>query len=450
MSRAVYTTLLRLAAPLLLLWMQWRAVKAGGRWRVFSPARFGWYAHGASPTNRIDVWVHAVSLGETRAAQPLIQALLTQGRTVLLTHMTATGMEEGQRLFAHAAHARAQGTLHQTWLPYDFPGSTQRFLTHYRPRAGVLMEREVWPNLLHAAQTARIPIVLASARMSARSAQRSAKAHSVMRQAYRSLRLVCAQTEDDAQRLRQAGARHVRVTGNFKFDVTLPSDLLAQGRAFAAALHAPAIAIASTREGEDLLFVQALQRQRSRAILDRQALADTALFLLIPRHPQRFEDAAALLTDADIPFVRWSQLRGQAPADAARQCRQALVVLGDTVGDMAQHYAAAQVAIIGGSFAPFGGQNLIEACAAGAPVIVGPHTWNFEQAAQDAIACGAAARAADADAALELALSWLEQSALRAAMTAAAADWIGQHTGAVARVLAVLEELAPVAKPPAT
>jgi len=444
MSRAVYTLVLRLAAPFLLLWMRWRAVKAGGRWQVFGAARFGWYTQRKPP--KIDIWVHAVSLGETRAAQPLVQALLAQGRTVLLTHTTATGRQEGERLFTHAL---AQGALHQAWLPYDFPGSTRRFLAHYQPRAGVLIEREVWPNLLHAAHAARIPMVLASARMSARSAQRSAKAHSVMRQAYRSLRLVCAQTEDDTQRLRQAGARHVRVTGNFKFDVALPVEQRAQGRAFAAALHAPVIAIASTREGEDALFVQAIQQQRSRCILERKALADTVLFLLIPRHPQRFEDAAAQLTDADIPFVRWSQLRGQAAADAAQQCRQALVVLGDTVGDMPRHYAASQVAVIGGSFAPLGGQNLIEACAAGTPVIVGPHTWNFAQAAQDAIACGAGARVADAHAALELALSWLGEAEVRSAMAAAATTWVGQHTGAVARVRAALEELAPIAKPSA-
>jgi len=439
MSRTVYTVLLRLAAPFLLLWMRWRAHKAGGRWQVFGAARFGWYPQREPPS--IDIWVHAVSLGETRAAQPLVQALLARGRTVLLTHVTATGQQEGQRIFAHAL---AQGSLHQAWLPYDFPGSTRRFLAYYRPCAGVLIEREVWPNLLHAAHAARIPMVLASARMSARSAQRSAKAHSVMRQAYRSLRLVCAQTEDDAQRLRQAGAQHVRVVGNFKFDVTLPPQQLTQGRAFAAALHAPVIAIASTREGEDQMFVQAIQQQRSRFILERKALAETVLFLLIPRHPQRFEAAAMLLQDAAIPFVRWSQLRGH--IDAAQQCRQSLVVLGDTVGDMTHHYAASQVAVIGGSFAPFGGQNLIEACAAGTPIIVGPHTWNFAQAAQDAIAHGAGARVADAHAALELALSWLEETEVRSAMTAAARDWVGQHTGAVARVLTALEELAPSAK----
>jgi len=443
-SRAVYTALLRLLLPILLLGSWWRAWRTGAHKQVFSPRRFGCYPHDEPPLGERAVWVHAVSLGETRAAQPLVQALLDQGRPVLLTHMTATGMAEGQRLFART---RAQGLLRQTWLPYDLPGSTQRFLAHYQPCVGVLMEREVWPNLLYAAQAAKIPMILASARLSEKSAQRTAKARSVMRPAYRSLRLVCAQTEDDAQRLRRAGALHVRVTGNFKFDVTPPAEQLAQGRAFAAALPVPVIAIASTREEENQMFVQALQQQRTRGILERQALADTARFLLIPRHPQRFDDVAAQLADADIPFVRWSHIRHQ--SNAAQQCRHALVVLGDTVGDMAQHYAAAAVAIIGGSFAPFGGQNLIEACAVGAPVIVGPHTWNFDQAAQDAITHGAAARATDANAALALALSWLTQPALRSAMAAAATHWVGQHTGAVARVLAALEEFCPPCSPSA-
>jgi len=441
MTRAIYTALLRLLLPCLLLGSWWRAWRTGARKQVFAASRFGVYARAEPPLRANSIWIHAVSLGETRAAQPLIQALLAQGRQVLLTHMTATGMQEGQRLFAHA---RTQGLLRQTWLPYDLPGASRRFLTHYQPRAGVLMEREVWPNLLHAAHAANIPVVLASARLSEKSAQRTAKARSVMRPAYRKLRLVCAQTEDDAQRLRQAGALHVRVCGNFKFDVVSPDEQLAQGRALAAALPVPVIAIASTREEENQLFVQALQQQRSRYVRQRKALPDTALFFLIPRHPQHFDDVAAMLESAALPFVRWSQLRTQDAADVAQACRQVQVVLGDTVGDMTRHYAAARVAIIGGSFAPYGGQNLIEACAAGAPVIVGPHTWNFEQAAQDAITHNAAARVTDANAALVLALSWLEQPEQRNAMAQAATHWVAQHTGAVQRVLAALEELAPL------
>lgn len=435
MTRTVYTTLLRLLSPLLLAWMWWRARHAGGQWQVFSGRRFGRY--GQQDAQRGSVWVHAVSLGETRAAQPLVKALLAQGRTVLMTHMTATGMEEGARLFPDAL---AQGVLRQEWLPYDFPGGVRRFLAHYRPAVGVLMEREVWPNLMAGANAAGVPMVLASARMSERSAQRTARAGGMMRAAYRGLALACAQTEDDAARLRLAGVRHVRVCGNFKFDVTLPAERLAQGQAFAQALGMPVVAIASTREGEDAMFVQALRQQRTLAVLERRDLAGRLLFLLVPRHPQRFEAVAALLDEAGIPFVRWSQV-GQMP-DAAQRCSKALVVLGDTVGDMASHYAASQVAIVCGSFAQLGGQNLIEACAAGAPVIVGPHTWNFEQAAQDAIACGAAARAPDAEQALALALSWLEQPELRQAMSQAGQDWVRTHAGAVDRVVAALDQVA--------
>jgi len=439
MNRAIYSTLLRLAAPLLLLWMAQRAWKAGGRWQVFGANRFGVYAQAAPPA-AIDVWVHAVSLGETRAAQPLVRALLDQGRRVLFTHMTATGMAEGARLFGRDLE---QGRLQQQWLPYDFPGACRRFFAHYGPRVGVLIEREVWPNLLAAAQAAQVPMVLASARLSAAAAQRSTRSGALMRAAYRNITLACAQTPDDAQRLRAAGVRHVRVAGNFKFDVTPDTAQLNQGRALAAALHAPVVALASTREEENLLFVQALQQLRSHFVLERQSLADTALFFLIPRHPQRFDAVAALLKDADLPFVRWSQCRDLPAAAAAQACRGALVVLGDSTGDMMRHYACAQVAIVGGSFAPYGGQNLIEACSVGTPVIVGPHTWNFEQAAHDAITLGAAARADDVRTALDLALAWLGQAETRHVMAQAARAWTAQHTGAVARVLAAIEELAP-------
>jgi len=270
MTRAIYTALLRLLLPFLLLGSWWRAWRTGAHKQVFSARRFGIYARDETPLGSNSVWIHAVSLGETRAAQPLVQALLAQDRPVLLTHMTATGMEEGQRLFAQAL---AQGALRQTWLPYDLPGATRRFLAHYQPHAGVLIEREVWPNLLHAARAANVPVVLASARLSEASAQRTAKARSIMRPAYRSLRLVCAQTEDDARRLRQAGALHVRVYGNFKFDMSLPAQQLAQGRALAAALSVPVIAIASTREEENQIFVNVLQ-QHLRDMRTRNTFTD--------------------------------------------------------------------------------------------------------------------------------------------------------------------------------
>ncbi|OWT53993.1 3-deoxy-D-manno-octulosonic acid transferase [Candidimonas nitroreducens] len=454
MNRFFYTAFLRLLAPGLMGWMALRARRAGGRWEVWSGARFGRYA--APDAGERPVWVHAVSLGETRAAQPLVQALLDQGDRVLLTHMTATGREEGGRLFADAI---AQGRLRQEWLPYDFPGCAQRFVAHYRPLLGVLMEREIWPNLIAAAHRARAPMILASARFSDQALRQSLRAGRVMREAYGNLQAVYAQTLQDAQRLEQAGASAVRVSGNFKFDIALPADKVARGRAFGAALRRKLIAIASTREGEDEMFVRALLKYARRAAGRGRALRERVLFCLIPRHPQRFDAAADLLREAGIDCVRRSSLSGLDQAGAqelieGRVATQAgaagqdparpgapLVLLGDSLGEMPAYYAACDVAIVAGSFAPLGGQNLIEACSLGVPVLVGPHTRNFEQAVADAVEEGAALRVPDADAAVLKALQLLEHPKDLAGMGQAGVHWVQKHTGAVARVLAGLNEL---------
>lgn len=418
--------------------MALRARRSGGDWGVCSAARFGRYAKPGLVKH--PVWVHAVSLGETRAAQPFIQALLDQGESVLLTHMTVTGRAEGERAFAHAIE---QGQLEQQWLPYDFPGSTRRFIAHYRPWAGVLIEREVWPNLLAAAQRAQVPMLLASARFSDQSLRQSLRVGSVMRRAYASFAAVYAQTLHDAQRLEQAGAVGVRVSGNFKFDIALPQDAIVRGKQFAAALRRKIIVIASTREGEDDLFVQAIARQVKRAQAQGTDIDEQVLYCLIPRHPERFEPAADLLAKAGLVYVRRSQLikMGDDTATALRACSDAAVLLGDSLGEMPRYYAAAQVAIVAGSFAPLGGQNLIEACAVGVPVLVGPHTRNFEQAVVDAMDEGAAMRVPDAEAALQTALQLLNDPQRLSRMGEAGAHWVQKHTGAVRRVVAGLNEI---------
>ena len=432
MNRFVYTLLIFCLSPFLLGWMALRARRAGGEWGVMSAERFGRYPT-ASPA-RAPVWVHAVSLGETRAAQPLIRALLDQGETVLLTHLTVTGRQEGGRAFAKEI---AEGRLTQQWLPYDFPGATGRFLEHYQPVAGILIEREVWPNLLAAARSRRIPMMLASARFSDQALRTVLRAGKVMQEAYAGLAAVHAQTLQDAQRLEQAGAVAVRVSGNFKFDVRVPGDQVAKGREFAAALDRRILTIASTREGEEEMFAQAIEKQIRRTRAQGRELADAMIFRMVPRHPQRFEAAAQALAAAGLPFIRRSEIlrAGDCSASAVRAARGATVILGDTVGEMVRHYASSQVAIVAGSFAPFGGHNLIEACAVGVPVIVGPHTQNFEQAVNDAIHEGAALRAPTAEAALQLALQLMDDPRRLAQMSEAAEYWVRKHAGAVQRVL---------------
>lgn len=440
MNRFFYNVSIRMLSPLLMAWMGLRARRAGGRWEVMSGARFGRYAQPA--TQSLPVWVHAVSLGEVRAAQPFIQALLDQGDQVLLTHMTVTGREEAARAFAQAI---ADGQLVQQWMPYDFPGSARRFLEHYQPSLAVLIEREVWPNIIAEAHALNIPLVLASARFSDQSLRQTLRAGAVMREAYQSFQAVYAQTLQDAQRLEQAGVQGVRVSGNFKFDVSLPQEHVQRGRAFAEALPRSMITIASTREGEDELFIKAILKQVTRARDQGVNLADRVLFCIVPRHPQRFDDVAQLLADAGISFLRRSEFvqSGETGAANARICsrNQQLVLLGDSLGEMPRYYAASKVAIVAGSFLPFGGQNLIEACAIGTPVLVGPHTDNFEQAVFDAIQEGAALRAPNAEVALQQALQLLDEPQRLHRIGEAGTHWVQKHAGAVARVVSGINEL---------
>ncbi|MFA5488043.1 MAG: 3-deoxy-D-manno-octulosonic acid transferase [Candidimonas sp.] len=443
MNRFFYTFLFTLLSPLLLGWMGLRARRAGGRWQVLGRERFGFYRNGAPDADfarRGPVWVHAVSLGETRAAQPLVRALLDRGDSVLLTHMTVTGREEGRRAFAQAV---AEGRLVQQWLPYDFPFSTRRFMAHYRPVAGVLIEREVWPNLLAAARRASVPMALASARFSERALARTLRCGKVLRQAYEGLTAVYAQTLQDAQRLEKAGAQAVGVSGNFKFDVDVPQDQVRRGREFAAMVSRKIVTIASTREGEDEPFIQAVAHQIRRSAQQGRNVPDEVLFCLVPRHPQRFDEAAALLERAGLPYVRRSALleAGDCSASALQECRQAAVLLGDSLGEMPRYYAGSQVAIVAGSFAPLGGQNFIEASAVGVPVIVGPHTQNFQQAVRDAIAEDAAQRAPDPQTAVQWAVQWLDDPARLSRMGEAGEVWVKKHAGAVARVVAGLDKI---------
>ncbi|HRL22287.1 3-deoxy-D-manno-octulosonic acid transferase [Alcaligenes sp. SDU_A2] len=439
MNRFFYTTSIRLLAPALMAWMGLRARRAGGDWQVLSGPRFGYYG-GQAVEPKAPVWVHAVSLGETRAAHPLIRALLDQGETVLLTHMTVTGRAEGANAFAADIE---QGRVIQQWLPYDFPGAVRRFLAHYRPCAGVLIEREVWPNLLAAARRQGIPMMLASARFSEHALATSLRSGSVMREAYRSFELVYAQSLADAQRLEQAGAQGVRVSGNLKFDVDLPHDKIARGRRFSSDLNRRVVVIASTRETEDMDFADAIAHFLRREREHGSELHSPILFVLIPRHPQRFEEAAAYLDKLGLRYVRRSVLlqQGDSSTSAIQACRDVDVLLGDTLGEMYWYYALARVAIVAGSFQPLGGQNFIEASAIGVPVIVGPHTRNFEQAVQDALHAGAVVRAATPVAALQQAVELVDAPARHHKMSDAGLHWVQMHEGAVLRVLSGLAEI---------
>jgi len=425
--QALYSLLWRVATPFL-LWRIWRRARREPVYGVFPAERFGFYGKGKDAPARAGfqaapVWVHAVSLGETRAAQPLVRALLDRGLPVLLTHMTATGRNEGGRLFEQDI---ARGQLRQAWLPYDMPGAVRRFYRYFAPRCGLLIETEVWPNLVAGARHHGVPIALVSARLSAASARKALRVASLARRTYARLDAVLAQTQADADRLRQVGAQAPMVVGNLKFDLQLPPELVQAGVAWRAALARPVIAWASTREGEEEAILAAMRE------MPRTPAGIAPLAVLIPRHPQRFDEVATLVEAAGLAMQRRSRL-GAMPVTAPDP--HTAVLLGDSLGEMPFYYAAADVAIVAGSFAPLGGQNLIEACACGTPVIVGPHTFNFAQASEDAIEAGAALRADDARAAWRLALELIDDQARRAAMREAAARFSAAHAGATQRVM---------------
>ncbi|MBK6805368.1 MAG: lipid IV(A) 3-deoxy-D-manno-octulosonic acid transferase [Betaproteobacteria bacterium] len=410
--RTLYTLAWRIAAPLAPLKLWWRGRREPG-YRLHVGERYGRY-DAPAPAGEL-VWIHAVSVGETRAAAPLVERILRErpAATVLLTSMTATGRETGRALFGER--------VVQAWLPYDLPGAMRRFLAHFRPAFGLLMETELWPNLAAEAAVARVPLFLVNGRLSERSARGYERVGSLVRPLLHSLAGVAAQTQADAARLEALGARDVAVTGNLKFDLGVPDGargLASRMRAMFGASR-PVVLAASTRDGEEAAILDALARS---------PLAVDALLVIVPRHPQRFDDVAAMLAARGISHARRSQDR-PVPADVR-------VVLGDSMGEMAGYYGAADVAFVGGSLVPLGGQNLIEAFAMGAPVIVGPHTFNFADAADGAVAAGAALRVADADAMLAAAAALLDDAPRREAMRSCAEGFLAAHRGAAGRTWA--------------
>ena len=408
------------------------------------------------------VWLHAVSLGETRAAAVLLQALreARPGMRLLLTNGTATGRQEGEKLLQ-------SGDL-QVWMPWDSRAATRRFVETFRPRLGLLMETEIWPEILAACDAADIPVVLANARMSDKTLRQSLRFASLARRIYGLLQVAYAQTAGDAGRLQQLGVPEIVVTGNLKFDARPDPRQLALGHRLRserdAAMSAagqkptPVLMLASSREGEEQLWVDALA-----ALPAEQRLA--AQWLLVPRHPQRFDEIAALLEQAGWKVRRrsaWGVTDGNPGAPAGTEASQpskalALPVsvgndatptvwLGDSMGEMVFYYALADLALMGGSFAPLGGQNLIEACACGCPVLLGPHTFNFAEASEQAIEAGAALRCEGMAEAVKQALelgevckNGMSATEKLSRMEVAALEFSQRHQGAAQRIVRDIE-----------
>jgi 3-deoxy-D-manno-octulosonic-acid transferase len=410
--RFIYTLLLYLLVPFTLFRLAWRS------WREPSylqnvPERFGHYKQ--FPGTPL-IWIHAVSVGETRAAQPLIEGLLRKypQHHLLLTHMTPTGRETGKALFGRI--------VERCYLPYDLPGSVAGFLQYFDPQVGILMETEIWPNLIRACRKRDIPLYLVNARMSKKSSRRYRRFVKLARETIGEIAGIAAQTADDAERLAALGADRISVTGNLKFDVTPPSGQLELGRAWRDSYGQgrPVLLAASTREGEEALLLEKL----------REVAVPSLLTVIVPRHTHRFGKVAELITQREFNFQRRSENAAIRP--------DTQVLLGDSLGEMYAYYQACDIAFIGGSLVPHGGQNLIEACAVGKPVLVGPYVHNFLEAVEQAAAAGAALRVRDA--------AHLAQEATRLLLDPAAAGTMGEsglafcatHRGATAKVLNVV------------
>ncbi len=441
MIRYPYNLLMLALVPLLRRRLAKRGLVESG-YLVAVEERFGHYP---DVVQGGFVWVHAVSLGETRAAAVLIARLRTKlpGMRLLLTHGTATGRAEGKKLLQ-------PGDV-QVWQPWDTMGTTQRFLAHFKPRIGLLIETEIWPNLTAECQLAGVPLVLVNARMSEKSLKDSMNLSWLSRPAFAALTTSWAQTQADAQRLAALGAPVGGVFGNLKFDAEINTEQLELGRAWRQAFGRPVVLFASSREGEEQALLEILASFRP---LEREERVDEAInleastiqWLIVPRHPQRFNEVAELIESHGFRVMRRSSWIDGPPTleETADSTSVPTIWLGDSLGEMALYYGLADLALLGGSFEPLGGQNLIEAAACACPVVMGRHTYNFAEAAELAEAAGAAGRVAQLTEAVKVAQALVSNPAAREAMVSAATEFSNAHRGALEKtveaVLALLGE----------
>ena len=415
----LYTVLLYLVIPFVILHLTWRGFRNRGYWKRWGE-RFGFFPE---PSLRNPIWLHAVSVGEILAAAPLVRALLDRypERSLVVTTTTPTGSERVRALFGER--------VFHVYVPYDLPGAVRRFLNHVRPEISVVMETELWPNLFRTCSRRGIPLIVANARLSDKSLRGFQHVRTLLRQMLRRIDLIAARGPKDAERFMALGAAadRTRVVGNIKFDTELPTVVQGEARKLRQqwGQTRPVWVAGSTHEDEE---AQALE---CHAAIRRRHPG--ALLILVPRHPERFDRVARLCEARDFDTVRRS---------SGRDCSsETSVLLGDTMGELLLFYAASDVAFVGGSLVPVGGHNMLEPVSLGVPVVVGPHLHNFEELSEALFEVDGARRVRDRQE-LESAVSeLLSDVGVREAMAENGSRLIEANRGASQRLLDVIDEM---------
>jgi 3-deoxy-D-manno-octulosonic-acid transferase len=367
---AIYQFIWHFAIPIVLIRLWWKAQKEP-KYLEHIAERFGFYRKSEFKNH---VWIHAVSVGETRATEPLIRMLIDKGHSILLTHTTPTGRQTGMALFESYIQ---QEKLKQVYLPYDFCWPVSRFYHQFKPRIGMLMETEVWPSVLFFSR-GRLPIYLINGRLSARSSLKFSRFGKLSCQLFGLFDGVFAQTRSDAEEYKKFGVTNCRITGNLKFDVPLDKTQQEYGELWKKKLVGKQIIVlASSRDGEEKFIIQAWQKINQR---------QKTLLVIVPRHLTRLAEIEKFLQDQAIQFVKRSTLENISEISEE-------ILIGDTMGEMAMYLSMADYVIMGGSWLGTGGQNLIEPISIGKPVILGPSTYNFADISQFAVQAGVAIQA---------------------------------------------------------
>jgi 3-deoxy-D-manno-octulosonic-acid transferase len=423
LMRFLYSALFYCLVPLLLLRMVLRSRRAPAYRRRLAE-RFALFDAQALSDRKPVIWVHAVSVGETIAAAPVIESLLQlyPEYRVVVTTTTPTGSERVGALFGDR--------VFHVYAPWDLPGATLRFLRTLKPQLLLLMETELWPNMIHYTALCGCQIVLANARMSARSARGYARVGALTRPMLAKLSAVACQSRDDADRLLALGlpADRLQVTGSIKFDLALDDSLRAQAAQLRAAFgERPVIVVASTHPGEDEQALTALTAVRGQH--------DNALLVLVPRHPERFDAVCTLCEGAGFKVTRRSAGTDPGPDTD--------IYLGDTMGELLLLLGTADVAVVGGSLVEHGGHNVLEPAAWGVPVVTGPHMFNFAEISAKLVAAGAMVQLTRPTGLADCLADLLAQPAERERMGQAGLQVLAANRGAREELLAIVAELLP-------